>query len=377
MTTATNEIRTAADVVAADLEHLVTVLDTELSTMAGGRLLITGGAGFLGYYLVQVPLAWNDRNPDRAIQVVVYDNYWRGVPEWLTSLGERPDLDIVEHDMRFPLPDDPGTFDWIIHAAGIASPQFYRAHPIETMDANINGLRALLDLAEAQAQGGHPVQGFLFYSSSEIYGDPVADAIPTPEDYRGNVSCTGPRACYDESKRYGETLCVSFAQARGVPTKIARPFNNYGPGMKITDGRVIADFCRSAVEGTDMVMFSDGKPTRTFCYVADAVAGYYKVLVDGGPGEPYNIGTADPEISMAELGERVAETARELFGYQGQLHLGESPEGEVYMVDNPNRRCPDISKARAQIGYEPAFGIEEGLRRTLIWYNENRWGEAR
>jgi UDP-glucuronate decarboxylase len=377
VTTATQEIRTAADVVAADLDHLVTVLDSELSTMAGGRLLITGGAGFLGYYLVQVPLAWNDRHPDRAIQVVVYDNYWRGVPEWLTELGRRPDLEIVEHDMRFPLPEEPGTFDWIIHAAGIASPQFYRAHPIETMDANINGLRSLLDLAEAQAGKGHPVQGFLFYSSSEIYGDPVPGAIPTPEDYRGNVSCTGPRACYDESKRYGETLCVSFAQARGIPTKIARPFNNYGPGMKITDGRVIADFCRSAVEDTDMVMFSDGSPTRTFCYVADAIAGYYKVLVNGEPGEPYNIGTADPEISMAELGRRVAGVGRELFDYSGELQLGDSPEGDVYMIDNPNRRCPDITKARTSIGYEPAFDIAEGLRRTLIWYNENRWGEAK
>lgn len=372
-----SEIRTAADVVASDLEHLVTVLEPELSEMAGGRLLITGGAGFLGYYLVQVPLAWNDRHPDRAIDVVVYDNYWRGVPEWLTGLAGRDDLEVVEHDMRFPLPDDPGTFDWIIHAAGIASPQFYRAHPIETMDANINGLRALLDLAEAQATSGHPVRGFLFYSSSEIYGDPVAAAIPTPETYRGNVSCTGPRACYDESKRYGETLCVNFAQARGVPTKIARPFNNFGPGMKIHDGRVIADFCRSAVEGTDMVMFSDGSPTRTFCYVADAIAGYYKVLVDGEPGEPYNVGTDGPEITMRQLAEIVSGVGVALFGYEGRVEFGESPEGAVYMEDNPNRRCPDITKARTGLGYEPAFDIEEGVRRTLLWYNENRWGEAR
>ena len=141
----------------------------------------------------------------------------------------------------------------------------------------------------------------LFYSSSEIYGDPTPENIPTPETYRGNVSCTGPRACYDESKRYGETLCVNFARQHGVPIKVARPFNNYGPGLKITDGRVIPDFARDILAGRDIVMLSDGSAQRTFCYVADAVAGYYKILVKGRPGEAYNVGVETPEISMAEL----------------------------------------------------------------------------
>ncbi len=126
-------------------------------------------------------------------------------------------LELRTHDMRLPLPEDMGDFEWVIHAAGVASPTYYRAHPIETMDANINGLRNLLDKAVAQTEAGTPVRGFLFFSSCEIYGDPVAEAIPTPETYRGNVSCTGPRACYDESKRYGETLCVNFAQQHGTP----------------------------------------------------------------------------------------------------------------------------------------------------------------
>ena len=168
---------------------------------------------------------------------------------------------------------------YIIHAAGVASPTYYRAHPIETMDANINGLRSLLDYARQRLEAGLAMEGFLFYSSSEIYGDPTPDAIPTPETYRGFVSCTGPRACYDEVEAQvrRETLCVNFARQHGIPVMAARPFNNYGPGMKITDGRVIADFFRNALAGRDLVMFSDGSPTRTFCYVSDAIArSYYR-----------------------------------------------------------------------------------------------------
>jgi dTDP-glucose 4,6-dehydratase/UDP-glucuronate decarboxylase len=364
----------AAEVRDADLGYLADVLDEEFRRLSGRRLLITGGAGFLGYYLVQAPLAWNDQKRGEPINVTVYDNYFRGVPEWLAGLTPRADLELVEHDMRLPLPADMGHFDAIIHAAGIASPTYYRMHPIETMDANINGLRSLLDYAVAEAETGRPLVGFLFFSSSEIYGDPTPDAIPTPETYRGLVSCTGPRACYDESKRYGETLCVNFAQTQGVPVTIARPFNNYGPGMKITDGRVIADFNRAVVEGNDIVMFSDGSPSRTFCYSADAVAGYYRVLMRGGPGEPYNIGADGPEISMAQLADALATLGTQEFGYPGRVVLGQSPEAD-YLVDNPNRRCPDISKARSELDYEPHFGLEEGLRRTLVWYRENRGGE--
>ena len=149
------------------------------------------------------------------------------------------------------------------------------------MDANINGLRSLLDWSlRRSASAARPVEGFLFFSSSEIYGDPTPENIPTPETYRGNVSCTGPRACYDESKRYGETLCVNFAHQYGLPVQIARPFNNYGPGLKITDRRVIPDFARDILDGRDIVMLSDGSATRTFCYVADAVDG---LLQGAGP----------------------------------------------------------------------------------------------
>ena len=325
----------AAEVRDGDLAGMVEALDGDLRRMSGKRLLITGGAGFLGYYLAQVPVAWNDTHPgEPPIDVTVFDNYFRGVPGWLEELGRRSDVELVVHDMREPLPEAMGDFAYIVHAAGIASPTYYRAHPIETMDANINGLRALLDYARRRLEAGQELEGFLFYSSSEIYGDPAADAIPTPETYRGNVSCTGPRACYDESKRYGETLCVNFARQHGIPVTMVRPFNNYGPGMKITDGRIIADLFRDALAGRDLVLLSDGSPTRTFCYVSDAVTGYYLALLRGRPGEAYNIGVDGPEIPMRDLAAMIAGLANDLFGHEVKVVHGRSPEAD-YLVDNP------------------------------------------
>jgi nucleoside-diphosphate-sugar epimerase len=352
-----------------DLDHICGNLTEEFGRLAGKSLLITGGAGFLGYYLVHAAMHFN-KTVGRAqpIRLTVWDNFIRGTPAWLTGLAGTLHLSVEQRDLTLPLPRPMPDFQWIIHAAGIASPPFYRKYPLKTIDANITGLRNLLDYCVSQHDRGHAVEGFLFYSSSEIYGDPTPDWIPTPEHYRGLVSCTGPRACYDESKRFGETLCVVFAQQHGVPAKMARPFNNYGPGLKITDKRVISDFARDLIAGRDIVMYSDGKPTRTFCYSADAITGYYKVLVKGLAGEPYNVGIETPEISINELAEKMIETARDLFGYQGRLVHRSNPESD-YLVDNPNRRCPSIEKGRAHLGYDPTILVDEGLRRSLIWYH--------
>lgn len=370
--TQTRHDRTAADVVAGDLDDIADRLVEEFGRMAGGRLLVAGGAGFLGYYLVQSALHWGRREGEqRAIHVTVLDSFVRGIPQWLEALQSDPQLQVGHHDITEPLPSSLGDFDYVIHAASIASPTFYRQRPIETMDANVNGLRRLLDYCDARMASGHHVGGMLFYSSSEIYGDPTPEYIPTQETYRGYVSCTGPRACYDESKRYGETLCVNFAQQRGVPAKIARPFNNYGPGLKITDRRVIPDFARDIFAGRDIVMLSDGSPRRTFCYVADAIVGYYKVLVLGRPGEAYNIGVEHPEISMMDLAGRMVEIGRERFGYRGRVTRQESLDRD-YLVDNPNRRCPVVAKARTELGYDPIVALDDGLARAMVWYSGNR-----
>ena len=357
----------ARQVVEGDLARLRERLEGELAGMAGARVLMTGGAGFLGHTIVQLFAGWNRERPRDAVDLVVADNFARGVPAWLTALEDVPGLTLLRHDVTLPLPDGAGRFGYVIHAASIASPTFYRRYPLETMDANVQGLRLLLDRAVAQADAGEPLRGFLFFSTSEIYGDPTPDMIPTPETYRGNVSCTGPRACYDESKRYGETLAVTFAQHYGVPVRTVRPFNNYGPGLPIDDGRVLPDFARDVLSGRDIVMHSDGTPTRTFCYVADAVTGYLLALVKGRDGEAYNIGVRRPEISMTTLADKVVDLAANEFGYAGRVVHRASTERD-YLTDNPNRRCPDIDKAERELGYRPEVGLEEGLRRALVWY---------
>ena len=360
----------AQHAVHADLDYMSARLRDEFARMAGKDLLIVGGAGFLGYYLVQAIVHWNRNHPGRHIPITVYDNFVRGVPAWLTAIEAGREVVLVRHDVTDPVPQDAGNFQYIVHAASIASPTYYRQHPIETMDANVNGLRNLLEYFRRQKQDAKPVEGLLFYSSSEIYGDPTPENIPTPETYRGNVSCTGPRACYDEAKRYGETLCVNFAQQFDLPIKVARPFNNYGPGLKISDRRVLPDFARDLLANRDIVMLSDGSARRTFCYVADAITGYYKVLVNGRKGEAYNIGVETPEISIGEIADKVAALGRELFGYTGKV-IHQASADANYLVDNPARRCPVITKARTQLGYQPSISLDDGLRRSLLWYGGN------
>ena len=364
----------ADKVIASDLDTITETAAAEFGELSGGHLLVTGGGGFLGHYLVRAALHWNKKSSGLPIRVTVFDNWVRGVPSWLKALESDPNLCVETMDITRPLPTAMEHFDWIIHAASIASPIYYRKYPIETMDANVNGLRNLLDYAVGEARSGREVRGFLFYSTSEIYGDPTAENIPTTETYRGSVSCTGPRACYDESKRYGETLCVNFARVFGLPVRVARPFNNYGPGLKITDRRVIPDFARDIVANQDVVMLSSGSPTRTFCYISDAIAGYYKVLVRGRNGESYNIGTEAPEISMAELARLMTSIASRSLGYRGQVVMKNS-EDPAYLVDNPNRRCPSIDKARRELGFSPSLELEDGLLRSLLWYRENSSAE--
>jgi UDP-glucuronate decarboxylase len=346
---------------ARDAADVIQNLDPLNDRFAGRHILLTGAAGFLGAHFIHYFLSLNDGGRLSApCRLTAMDNYIRGVPEWLQALSARPDFALQKADIvttrEFARPD------YIIHAASIASPTFYRQFPIETMDANVIGLRNLLDYAVA-----HPPQGFLYFSTSEIYGDPDAAHIPTDENYRGNVSCTGPRACYDESKRFGETLCVNFARARGVPVTIARPFNNFGPGLRLSDRRVLPDFFRDALAGQDIVLLSDGSATRTFCYISDAITGYLRVMLRGRPGESYNIGTETPEISMRDLATLVVKVA----GAPVRVTYQKSPDRD-YLTDNPQRRCPDIRKARQELDYAPQIGLEAGLKRAHAYYLEHR-----
>ena len=344
-----------------DADEVIDRLGPLNAAFAGKEILLTGAAGFLGVAFVHYFLRLNERGVlAKPCRLTAMDNYLRGVPPWLHALGERSDLVLQKADIVATR--EFGHTDFIVHAASVASPIFYRQFPIETMDANVTGLRNLLEHATAQRP-----EGFLYFSTSEIYGDPDAAHIPTEETYRGYVSCTGPRACYDESKRFGETLCVNFAKARNVPVTVARPFNNYGPGLRLSDRRVLPDLFRDALAGQDLVMLSDGRATRTFCYVADALDGYLRILLRGRPGEAYNIGNESPEISMRDLAALVLKVT----GSVKQV-IYQTSDDPHYLTDNPQRRCPVIRKAREELGYEPRVGLEEGLERAHAYYLDHR-----
>lgn len=344
-----------------DLQYVHQVVGVR-SRWDGATLVITGCAGFLGFYLMQYFLRYAEELGIR--KVIGLDTFLLGKPRWLLQLAEDcPSLLCLQSfDIsRDRLEDVEGAKDarYVIHGASVASPTFYRQYPIETIDANVWGLRRLLDFYK----GADGLEGFLFFSSSEIYGDPDPRFIPTDEEYRGNVACFGPRACYDESKRFGETICYVFAKTYDMPITIARPFNNYGPGMRLGDSRLPADLAKCVLDRRDITILSDGSPTRTFCYVSDAVTGYLLCLLYG-KYDYFNIGTDKEEIMVRELAEIYRAAGAEIFGYAGKVSYEKSTDQE-YLTDNPKRRCPDIRKAREKLGHDPNIYIEEGVRRHL------------
>lgn len=344
-----------------DWRRIAETLGGQVEAFQGKRILVTGAAGFLGFGFLHFFSYLNRSGSTQgSLSVVAADNFIRGCPRWLVELASvNRHVKLVKQDITKPWQHDAeGPFDYIIHAASIASPQVYRAYPLETVETNVSGLRHMLDLAKS-----HGSDSILYFSSSEIYGDPPAKEIPTSEDYRGNVACIGPRACYDESKRLGETLCYLYARQYDVPAKIVRPFNNYGPGLRLADGRVLPDFCRDILAGRDIVLRSDGSPTRTFCYVSDALTGYLLVLLSAYHAEPFNIGSEAPEVSMRELAGMLLKAA----GSDRQVIHKPSDEAD-YLTDNPNRRCPNLGKARTLLGYQPRMGLESGLKRLFEWY---------
>lgn len=352
-----------------DIAYIHSKARKEFEILSGNSILLTGANGFLGFYLIKSILAWNDNNPKKSIRLTALSTFRDGIPEWVNLLKSRKDFAVLKKDITKYTLSSNLIFDYIIHGASYASPTFYRQYPVGTINANVLGLYNILEYMLRRRKENCPVSGLLFFSSSEVYGDPTKGNIPTPETYRGNVSCTGPRACYDESKRFCETLCINYVKSYGLSIKSARPCNNYGPGMKITDGRVIADFSKNILENKDIVMFSDGSPLRTFCYVADATAGYFKVLMRGRNGEAYNIGIEKPEISMINLAKKMVEIGKNNFSYTGKIVMKKSKEKD-YLTDNPNRRCPIIDKARRELGYDPQISIDEGLLRVLSWYKD-------
>ena len=360
-----NDDSAAAEILRDDCASAIEAVGDRLTRLGGRRLLITGGAGFLGSWLLHwVVLLNRTLLAGSPCKVVCLDILRRGVPRWLEGVFGRSEVELLATDLTRLTAAELPPFDFAIHAASIASPPSYRRHRLETMEATVHGVKLLLQAASESTAG---VESVLVLSSSEIYGQPPPDKIPTPESYLGNVSCTGPRACYDEAKRYAETLCVNYHRVHGVPVKIARPFNNYGPCLPLNDGRGVADMIASALEKRDIEIFSDGSPTRTFCYAADAIAGYLSLLLSDHNADPFNIGAAGPEVSVLELARLMVQLAKDEMGTAIDIKFRTHEDG-AYLTDNPQRRCPDVTKAREVLGFSARFGLELGLCRSLKWY---------
>ena len=336
-----------------DIQQIAENLNDIAARFSGKTLLLTGGRGFLGRYFMEIFDFLNENILTEKLKVIVLDNLITSGKEG-SEIPNYDNIEFIKHDVIKPFHME-NDLDFIVHAAGIASPYYYRAYPLETLEVAINGTQNMLKLAESKSAK------LVFFSSSEIYGDPDLKNIPTKESYRGNVSCTGPRACYDESKRVGETLCNIYHSLYGVNTNTIRPFNVFGPGMQETDYRVLPNFTSRIKGKIPLQIYGTGNQTRTFCYITDAMEGFIRVILNGGPGEAYNIGNPNPEISVIELIKKMEKILNKKIEY----NLIDYPDS--YPADEPNRRCPDILKAKIQIKYDPKIDIEEGLRRFINW----------
>ena len=334
-----------------DVSEIIDDFKKIIPTLENKSILITGGRGFLGTYFLKTFVEINNQliNP---MKIYVIDNL-------VTSKDndiKYPNVKFIESDISKKI-EIKESINYIIHSASIASPLIYRKFPLKTIDVNYQGTRNLLDLAKEKN-----VDGMLFLSSSEIYGDPKI--VPTPETYWGNVSCNGPRACYDESKRLAETVCIAYHQQYKIPIKIARPFNAYGPYLNLDDGRVIPDFFKNAIEKSKIIIHSDGTPTRSFCYVSDSIRGFLKILFEGEPGSIYNVGN-DKGISMKEL-------AIEIKNLVGNVEIiYEKNQDKHYTTDNPQKRVPDLTKIKKELEFFPKISLDEGLKRVYAWYKES------
>ena len=344
-----------------DIDEITQRIGNAAADFSGKTILLTGGRGFLGRYFMEVFDKLNRDVLAQPARLIVLDNLITAGEEG-SQIPNFDHIEFIQHDVIKPFEYD-GKLDYVIHAAGIASPFYYRAYPLETLEVAITGTRNILELAEKSDAR------FTFFSSSEIYGDPDTKHVPMQESYRGNVSCQGPRACYDESKRVGETLCYIYHTQNGTKTNTIRPFNVYGPGMQETDYRVLPNFASRIKSGDPLHIYGDGTQTRTFCYITDALVGFFLVILNGVPGEAYNIGNPKPEISMVDLAEALKNVAKSEIKY----NLIEYPDS--YPADEPMRRSPDIRKAYLQLGFEPVVKFEDGLARFLSWTDEVYVGE--
>ena len=320
------------------------------------RSLVTGGAGFLGSHLCERLLV-------AGHAVICIDNMITGKISNVHHLTERPGFTFVEADARHPLKVQ-GHIDHVFHLASLASPKDYAKLPVETLEAGSTGTANALEIAKASGST------FLFTSSSEVYGDPLVH--PQSESYWGNVNPNGPRSMYDESKRYGEALSMAYHRMHGISVRIARIFNTYGPRMRIGDGRVIPSFMAQAIAGRPLTVYGNGSQTRSLCYVEDTIEGLFllgtQTFSKGMPSTNLVMNIGNPqELTMLELARKVIAITNS----KSTITYEALPE------DDPRKRCPDISRAKAHLGWAPLVSLEAGLQAVMPYFKSAIVAEAR
>lgn len=305
-----------------------------------GRILVTGGSGFLGASLCE-------RLVQAGHEVICLDNLLTSSIDNIEHLLGSGNFKFIEHDVTEPIRLE---VDEIYNLACPASPIHYQANPIKTMKTSVLGMIHVLGMAKRC--GARVLQA----STSEIYGDP--DVHPQPESYRGLVNTLGPRACYDEGKRAAEALCSDYRRSHDVEVRIARIFNTYGPGMATNDGRVVSNFILQTLRGEPVTVYGDGSQTRSFCYRDDLIEGLVRLMaLDGKEPRPVNLGNPE-ECSMLDLVQAVARAC----GREATVTYQPIPN------DDPKQRCPDITRARKLLNWSPAVSLQEGLQRTVSWF---------
>lgn len=312
------------------------------------KALVAGGAGFIGSHLCDALLTMGHA-------VVAVDNFVTGQRRNIEHLNGQPRFEFIEHDVCQPLDLD---VDAVFQLASPASPIGYLKHPVETAMVNSLGTYNLLELAWRNRAS------FLMASTSEVYGEPLEH--PQSEDYRGNVSCTGIRSCYDEGKRFAESLTMTYYRHRDVNARVVRIFNTYGPRSDPKDGRLVPNFVVHALRGTPIPVYGDGTQTRALCYVSDLVDGILRAMFNADmAGEVVNLGNPDERtvLEYARMIKRLADSPSPV------VHVSANELG-TRISDDPSRRCPDISKARRLIQWEPRVDVEDGLSKTIAWFRE-------
>lgn len=345
------------DIFNQDVIEICNRLGEDSLRFSGKNILITGGKGFLGRYLLSVFSKLNDTILPEPCFVTVLDNDVTS-GEFGKTCVQNKNILYVKHDIMNPLRFKDGGFyfaDYVIHCAGIASPAAYKKFPLETLEVATVGLKNVLENISRQ----NPLSKTLFFSSSEVYGDPLE--IPTKEDTPCRVLPTGDRACYDNSKILGETICNIYHKEHGVNVSVVRPFNIFGPLMSKHDYRVLPNFANQIAKGEPVKIYGNGNQTRTYCYITDGITGFLQVLLKGKSGEAYNIGNPDPEISIHQLVNEIKKISpkpvlTEICSYPND-----------YPSQEPMRRNADITKANLHVGYSAKVDLKDGLSRFFNW----------